>query len=166
MKIENYKHFCAFEYTSKKSTLYELGDVVINTNREIGIIIQIHGGHEFRTDMFGNCSSTEIRLATEKEFKEYRPSLYKFWLQEQEPITDVVFRKYKDGDIIALFVNEPYHANSDDDTISSYIHVGQHGAASYKGVMKDTKAATKKEYEELCRELMWIGYRLNIKSKR
>ena len=54
MKIENYKHFCAFEYASKKSTLYELGDVVINTNREIGIIIQIHGGHEFRTDMFGS----------------------------------------------------------------------------------------------------------------
>ena len=50
-------------------------------------------------------------------------------MQQDQHKTKVIFRKLKDGDIIALFPElpgdmNPYH------TCESYMHVGQHGAAS------------------------------------
>lgn len=63
LTVKNYMDFCYFEYKSANSTIYSLGDVVKKDN-EIGVIIQIHSEHEYRTDTWGNCSSSEIEPAT------------------------------------------------------------------------------------------------------
>lgn len=82
MNIVNYHKFACFAYKSVESSLYKLGDVVFKPSEfegedvsEIGIIIQIHNEHEYRTDMFGNCCSDEIHLATIEEIETYRIDL-------------------------------------------------------------------------------------------
>jgi len=77
MKVRDHLKFCCFEYTSTtEKTKYELGDIVIGITsdnlNEIGVVIQIHDQTELRTDMFGNASISEIRLATEDEINQYR----------------------------------------------------------------------------------------------
>lgn len=71
-------------------------------------------------------------------------------------MTKVVFRKWKDGDIIALFPDEPWSRS--DYSTTSYMHVGQHGTADYAGVIADTRPAREKEYHDLLAELKTIGY--------
>ena len=76
-----------------------------------------------------------------------------------EERTAVIFRKWKgDGDIIALFLEIPsdgsgYHC-------LSYGHIGQHGGANYRVVMRATIPATLHESESLAKELTAIGYAL------
>lgn len=77
--------------------------------------------------------------------------------------TITVFRKYKDGEIIALFPAEKW--NRHDYTCTSYVHVGQHGAADYSHVVSKTTLATPEEYADLKAELERIGYELDIKEK-
>ena len=72
--------------------------------------------------------------------------------------TAVVFRKFKEGDIIALF---PYEIDSGT-CIMSYQHMGQHSGADYDSVIKCTKQAKQKEYRDLYTELVGIGYDLEI----
>ena len=72
INLENYKDFACFDYISGKCSKHILGDVVINEHNEIGVIIQIHEEGEYRTDMFGNCSISEIRPATLEEITKYR----------------------------------------------------------------------------------------------
>lgn len=71
----------------------------------------------------------------------------------------VIFRVYPNGDVIALFPEIAV------DTIGyncqSYMHVGQHGAAS-PSLVDDTKPATPKEYEPLKKELEKAGYDLEV----
>ena len=74
--------------------------------------------------------------------------------------TPVIFRKCPEGTIIALFPTIP--ADISGITVTSYIHTGQHGQACPQGVIRTTKPATPKEYEELMTELDKIGYR-NLK---
>lgn len=71
-------------------------------------------------------------------------------------MTKVVFRKRRDGDIIALFPDEPWCLNNY--TTASYMHIGQHGAADYAGVIADTSPAQENEYKDLLNELRAIGY--------
>lgn len=73
----------------------------------------------------------------------------------------VIFRKWKDGKIIALF---PYliHNRSD---IVSYEHLGQHSAACYGGCIRETKPAKPAEYKSLFDELTQIGYNLEVRQK-
>ena len=87
-------------------------------------------------------------------------------MEQSENTTNVVFRKYKDGEIIALFPNDYYYSEEDKDTISSYMHIGQHSGASYTHVIKTTKPALEDEYKDLYNELLNIGYNLNVKLKR
>ena len=68
----------------------------------------------------------------------------------------VVFRKWKNGDIIALFPDEPWGRN--EYAATSYMHVGQHGAADYASVIADTSSAQENEYKDLLNELKAIGY--------
>ena len=55
---------------------YQLGDVVTKESEdgiEIGVVIQLHEGGDFRTDMFGNASPNgEISLSTIDEVERYR----------------------------------------------------------------------------------------------
>lgn len=71
-------------------------------------------------------------------------------------MTKVVFRRWKDGDIIALFPDEPWRRC--DYSTTSYMHVGQHGAADYAGVIAATRTAREDEYHDLLAELRAIGY--------
>ena len=70
--------------------------------------------------------------------------------------TIVIFRKWSNGNIIALFPEIP--ADIDKKFCQSYEHVGQHGGADYQHVIRSTKAATVDEYSELLQELEQIGY--------
>lgn len=69
--------------------------------------------------------------------------------------TTVVFRKFDDGEVIALFPNEKW--DIDGREIASYMHYGQHGGASPELIRK-LKKATLKEYKDLYDELVMIGY--------
>lgn len=74
---------------------------------------------------------------------------------KEKPVK-VVFRKYKSGEIIALFPEIPW--NTRNYTTTSYMHSGQHSAADYTGVIADTTPASQKEYQSLFQELKNIGY--------
>lgn len=81
----------------------------------------------------------------------------------KEQITAVVFRKYKDGDVIALF---PYDIETLDGEVGCYMHVGQHGSADYHGVIAVTKPASEVEYADLKRELESNPYQYKFKVLR
>ena len=72
--------------------------------------------------------------------------------------TSVIFRKFKDGEIIALF---PYEIENKEGHVMSYMHNGQHGGAVL-GIILDTELATPSEYKDLKAELESIGYDLKI----
>ena len=75
--------------------------------------------------------------------------------------TIVVFRKFE-GSIIALFLCEKYSNNKDDNSIMSYMHLGQHGAAS-KHLVTELEKAKPREYKDLKSELENChGYNLYI----
>lgn len=76
--------------------------------------------------------------------------------------TRVIFRKFADGDVIALFPR--MLGNYLPDTFGSYQHIGQHGTA-YDGVILATRPASQAEYMPLARELRSIGYRLDIRKR-
>ncbi len=69
----------------------------------------------------------------------------------------VIYRKYYDGEIIALFPQIAAGCHSGWEC-QSYMHVGQHGAATPSIVIKQTKLATPNEYRKLQSELKQIGY--------
>jgi hypothetical protein len=76
LSVKNHKEFCCFGYVSEKTThQYNLADVVVNNQNEIGVIIQLHDDGEYRTDMFGNCSEIEINPATKNQIELNRPEL-------------------------------------------------------------------------------------------
>jgi len=76
--------------------------------------------------------------------------------------TRVIFRKYKDGDILALFPE----LSEGGAGVESYMHIGQHSSADYRGCIASTKPATVAEYKDLQAELESIGYNLLIRKKR
>ena len=76
--------------------------------------------------------------------------------------TNVVFRVYKNGNVIALFPD----IDEGRGLCSSYIKMGQHSSASYVWIIQQTKPATEKQYGELFKELTHIGYNLNVQQRR
>lgn len=68
----------------------------------------------------------------------------------------VVYRKYPNGEIIALFPQ--IAANVYGWLCHSYMHTGQHGAAEINFIIRKTLPATPNEYAELQAELEQIGY--------
>lgn len=73
----------------------------------------------------------------------------------------VVFRRWKDGGVIALFPHMPEGRG----LVNSYEHVGQHGAADYHGVVRETRPAKPAEYASLLRELKRVGYNPCIRRR-
>ena len=70
--------------------------------------------------------------------------------------TKVTFRKFPDGEIIAVFPAETWGANS----LTSYMHVGQHGGCDPK-LLGELPVASAEERKELFEELSeTIGYTL------
>lgn len=80
--------------------------------------------------------------------------------------TRVIFRKYPNGEIIALFPDESWDGSNRWWYVSSYMHNGQHGGANYPGVMHDTKPAKASEYAPLLNELQEMGYNYLEIAKR
>ena len=84
--------------------------------------------------------------------------------------TMVVFRVWKDsGDVIALFPCWKVSKQGASGVflgVMSYEHVGQHGSASYIGVMRQTRAATPEEAIDLADELKDRGYKLAVRQRR
>lgn len=76
--------------------------------------------------------------------------------------TKVVFRKFKNGNIIALFPEQSYRRNY---VTGSYMHIGQHSDCDYHTVIGMTKPATPEEYKDLYQELEIVGYNLLIRQK-
>ena len=68
---------------------------------------------------------------------------------------NVHFRKWEDGDIIALWDSEGCF------DIMSYMHIGQHGDAHFS-LIDELQPATEKEYTPLLKELESIGYSVNV----
>lgn len=63
--------------------------------------------------------------------------------------TMVIFRKYPDGDILALM---PYDIADSQGNCTSYMHMGQHSAADYNHCIASTKPAIHAEYKRLVDE--------------
>ena len=88
-------------------------------------------------------------------------------MEKDQHKTKVVFRvwkgaKHEKNPVIALFPDiDEGHGDC-----TSYMHVGQHGAASYAGCIKITRPAKPSEYASLKRELENIGYNLDVRKKR
>lgn len=76
--------------------------------------------------------------------------------------TKVNYRIFE-GEVIALF---PYEIEDLAGNCTSYALIGQHSAASYDYVVKNSRAATPEEYKDLHEELTEIGYDLTIIKKR
>jgi len=77
--------------------------------------------------------------------------------------TDVIFRKEKDGEILALF---PYSLWNFAGDVVCYAHLGQHGAADYNGCIRKSKPAKPEEYKDLLNELQGLGYNLRVIKKQ
>ena len=75
--------------------------------------------------------------------------------------TRVVFRKWPNGDILALFPLVQDYSYF----CLSYQHIGQHGGADYTGCISSTKPATSEEYADLETELQFLGYSLQIRTR-
>ena len=90
-------------------------------------------------------------------------------MEKDREITEVVFRVWKPkynygrkGEVIALF---PY-IDEGRGRVLSYMHIGQHGAADYYGVIQDSYPAKPSEYADLKRELENVfGYNLKVIKK-
>jgi hypothetical protein len=76
---------------------------------------------------------TELRTSKSKKKK----------LPKKEQPTVVLFRRYRTGEVVALFPDIPF---DDQGHVSSYSIVGEHAAADYEGVIADTLPASEPEY--------------------
>jgi len=78
MNLPNYNNYACFNYEQNisENDEYKLGDVVINDENKIGVIIQMQTPEEFRTDMFGNTDADQVRLATQWEIETFRPEIH------------------------------------------------------------------------------------------
>ena len=74
----------------------------------------------------------------------------------------VIFRKFHNGDVIALFPRIP--ADMCREHCQSYQTIGQHGAASVD-LSYCTVPARPADYAALVEELRSIGYHLEIRSR-
>lgn len=81
---------------------------------------------------------------------------------EQIEITAVFRRFRKGGEVIALFPEVP--ADRFFGHCLSYMHVGQHGAASVD-LSGATRPANENEFSNLLRELRGLGYRVNVRRR-
>ena len=83
-------------------------------------------------------------------------------IEELEPITKVIFRKYRNGDVIAVFPEIPTDLYSYD--CLSYMTIGQHAACNWLAILEMTTPC--KDANRMIDELEnRYGYRLDIKQK-
>lgn len=81
--------------------------------------------------------------------------------QNNIDVTKVLFRKFPDGKVIAIFPE--LIGTNDVSTCLNYVLEGQHGTG--KATTKGTQHAFPEEYQELFNELYQIGYRMKVVSR-
>ena len=79
----------------------------------------------------------------------------------EKQILKVVFRKFNDGEIIALFPQIKFGCPHYE--IMSYMHIGQHSEVDHHAVVEQTTLATEEEYQALLNEIKNIYYDYDIK---
>lgn len=77
--------------------------------------------------------------------------------------TIVVFRKFDDGEVIALMPKDSWIDGGGEAFITSYQHIGQHSGASLD-LLEDLQKCSEEDYRDLKRELENIGYRVKVKE--
>ena len=85
-------------------------------------------------------------------------------MKQDEFKTEMIFRKEKNGDILAVFPYEPY--NDIHNVVGCYAHLGQHGGCHFDYVLKETKPAKPEEYAALYKELESLGYNIKVVRRR
>jgi hypothetical protein len=91
LQVSDHKRFCCFEYQNEPSSTYQLGDVLFKDYVEesilksrqkpqVGVVIQTFSDGDFRTDMWGMSSESEVRAATIKDIKKYRNDIMEYLL--------------------------------------------------------------------------------------
>jgi len=73
-------------------------------------------------------------------------------MQKDNHKTKIIFRKFKNGEIIALFPEVPGTNNIR--TCMNYMHVGQHGSGECSVI--GTKPTKPEDYASLQKELEWM----------
>ena len=79
----------------------------------------------------------------------------------EKQVLKVVFRKFNDGEIIALFPQIKFGCPHYE--IMSYMHIGQHSEVDHHAVVEQTTLATEEEYQALLNEIKNIYYDYDIK---
>ena len=80
LKVNDHNKYRNFDQENEPSTTYQLGDVLLkeyegSQSSEIGVVIQTFADGDFRTDMWGMSSYSEVLRAKLSDVKEYRPDL-------------------------------------------------------------------------------------------
>jgi hypothetical protein len=76
--------------------------------------------------------------------------------------TRAMFRRFPEGDILAIFPDIDERPHDPGLFCLSYANCGQHGSADVALCLQHTEAATKDERADLEKELREIGYELEI----
>ena len=82
MFVKDHNKFRRFDYENDMSNPnFKLGQVVIKNDEDsIGVVIQLHEDGDCRTDMFGNCSISEVTTATIEQIKKFRPRITRLFI--------------------------------------------------------------------------------------
>lgn len=80
LRVKDHNKYRLFDYENEVSYTYQLGDVLYkkyegDQSPEIGVVIQTFSDGDFRTDMWGMSSESEVRVATLTDVKNHRPDL-------------------------------------------------------------------------------------------
>ena len=78
--------------------------------------------------------------------------------------TKVIFRKEKNGEVLAVFPefpgdNNPYR------TCACYSHIGQHGAMALDYIKSTSELKYRMDYQDLYDELVSVGYDLEVVTR-
>ncbi len=76
LEVKDYNRYRKFDYNNHPNVNFNLGELLYKPeDKEIGVVIQLHDDGDCRTDMWGNCSLSEVSFATMEQIKEFRPEL-------------------------------------------------------------------------------------------
>lgn len=116
---------------------------------------------EHKFDTVGISENNDIPLSDVEETERTLWELNLNTMQKDKEATTVIFRRFKDGEVIALF---PYQIEDHKGNVLSYMHTGQHSAASLD-IIQYTVLAQPSEYADIQKELEGIGYLLDIRKR-
>jgi len=103
MKVIDYNKYRRFDYENEPCETFQLGDVLYKDydgeqTPEIGVVIQTFSDGDVRTDMWGMCSPSEVRLSSLNEVEKYRPDLFGDLIVEYDSIKLMVEKVKSDID--------------------------------------------------------------------